>query len=322
MAQDGSARSSPPVKYKFVGGKLEPVTEPVIGDTAKIAGATGILGAIAALALRRPDKAKAFAHGLNSLRQQLMLSGFALPKSLLGNLGAAVERGIETKSLDAVKQLLSRETLSDAVSAYKRGGVVSGTPGVDEAMQGGNMLTRAASYLAPGRVMGAMDEATQGALRRSGASAAEAQSATLQKPLQADLAAALDSPVARYIHPFRRTPFNQFLEGLKRMPGGSEGSARAKTIYMGTGAVHGAATAEDDMPLSIPLATAAASRYGLPYAAAALLGRTLAGGKGGGGIPSGALPVSEWGWESSITSPLRPFKKPAALTALEKVTGG
>ena len=92
-------------------------------------------------------------------------------------------------------------------------------------------------------------------------------------------------------------------------------------LYTGTGAAHGAATADESIPLSLPLATAAAARYGLPYAGAAIVGRMLAGGKGGGGIASSALPVSEYGFESSFTDPTRPFRKPAAITALEKLLG-
>jgi hypothetical protein len=57
---------------------------------------------------------------------------------------------------------------------------------------------------------------------------------------------------------------------------------------------------------------AAAGRYGMPYGLAALISRVhLAGGKGDAGIPSGMLPVSEYGITSSIEDPLRPFYDPA-----------
>ena len=108
---------------------------------------------------------------------------------------------------------------------------------------------------------------------------------------------------------------------MARLPGGSEGSTLAKSVYMGTGGVHGAATSDDELPLSVPLAAAASARYGLPYTLAALLGRKLGGGSGGGGITSGALPVSEYGIEQSIGDPSRPFRKPAAFTALERILG-
>jgi len=66
---------------------------------------------------------------------------------------------------------------------------------------------------------------------------------------------------------------------------------------------------------------AAAGKYGLTYGAAAMIARALAEGKiSGSGIASGMLPVSEYGVEQSITSPLQPFEKPAALTALERLS--
>jgi hypothetical protein len=168
--------------------------------------------------------------------------------------------------------------------------------------------------------MGALDEASQKAHIRAGASREEAANRMLQSPLTGPLAEALDSPAARYAIPFRRTPFNQFFEGLRRLPTGKGGTTLGKTVYMGAGAAHGALTADDETPLSIPLATAGAARYGLPYAASALAARGLMGGDGGD-IASTVLPVGEYGFESSILEPTRPFTRPAALTALEKVLG-
>lgn len=249
----------------------------------------------------------------NALRQQLMLSGFALPKSLLGNTGAAIERSVDTKSLRPVKEMFSKQTFDDARQAYRAntGAVGAGANAPRGATLPGPM---------PGRLMGAFDEASQKALGRSGASAKEAENAVLQSPLPQGLAEALDNPSMRYVHPFRRTPFNQFIEGGKRMPGGSAGTTHGKIAYGATGAVHGAATADDNTPVSIPLATALASRYGMTYAAAALIARHMAGGGGAAGIASSMLPVSEYGIDQSLTDPLRPFTKPAAFTALEKLT--
>lgn len=285
------------------------------GVSATEVGVGGLAAAAAlALAMRNPGAVGKVARGLNSLRQQLMLSGLALPKSMLGNAGAAVEASIESGSTRPMREMFSMDTVRDAMRAYRSN---AGLPGA--AASAPRQATLPGPM--PGRVMGAFDEAARGALQRSGMSATQAENATMQSPLQGDLAMALDSPMARYIHPFRRTPFNQFIEGLKRLPGGREGSTRAKAAYMGAGAVHGAATADDDAPLSIPLATAGASRYGLPYAVAALIARAAAGGKGGGDIASTVLPVGEYGFESALTDPTRPFRKPAAFTAIERVFG-
>lgn len=282
-------------------------------------GAGGVLAAggaaLAALLLKKPGLAKTIASKANAARQQVMLSGLALPKSILGNVGSGVEAAIETRSMKPLQELFSMQTARDAVAAFKSN---TGLPGA--AANAPKLDTLPGPM--PGRFMGALDEATQKAHVRAGKTVEEAQSAALQAPLQGDLAKALDSPLARYLIPFRRTPFNQFTEGLKRLPGGSEGTNAAKAVYMGAGAAHGAATADDKMPVSLPLATAAASRYGLPYAAAAVLGRSLAGGNNNtSGIAGSMLPVSEYGMTSSIVDPTKPFRQPAALTAWDKLFG-
>lgn len=288
-------------------------TGPSFGAQAATAGVgAGILGGIAMLARRNPGGLSKIAGGLNALRQQLMLSGFAVPKSLLGNVGAGVERAVEGKGTGALREMFSRQTLDDAISAYKAGSSVGpkGTtlPGPT-----------------PGRVMDALDTASRQALMRGGASADEATNAVLQSPLSENLGKlgdALDSPTARYIHPFRRTPFNQFVEGWKKVKAAHEGDAAARrglAIYGTAGAAHGAATADDETPISVPLAIAGSARYGLPYGLAVLAGRTLAGGKTtGSGAAGSILPVSEYGVESAF-DPTRPFEKPAALTALERL---
>lgn len=283
------------------------------------AGAVGLggLALLASVLKKGPGAMKAVGTGLeyaNAARMQSMLSGLALPKSMLGGAGAAVERGIETGSLRPLKEMFSRQTLRDAGAAYRQN---AGPVGASATAPRGVTLPGPM----PGRIMGAFDDAAQGALRRSGASFDEAENAMLQSPLTGKLAEALDNPAARYLHPFRRTPFNQFFEGLKRLPGGPSGSARGKAVYMGTGAVHGAATADEDYPVSVPLAMAGSARYGMPYGVGAFIGRKLAGGSGGGGISGGMLPVSEYGTEQSLTQPLKPFTHPAWLTALERLLG-
>lgn len=272
--------------------------------TTAAAGAAG-LGALALLS-RAPGSIGKIASGLNTLRQQLMLSGYALPKSILGGVGAHVERAAETGSTRPLRELLRVPTLvKDTARAYKSGGQQFG-------------VTRGPNVHGPGRIIGAFDEGFQESLKRSGMTANEAEAAMLQRALPKQLADALDNPTARYLLPFRRTPFNQFMEGMSRLPGSAYSKAHPimTGAYTGAGAVHGAATAEDQHPVSVPLAIAGSSRQGGNYAIGALLGRALAGGSGGSSIASSMVPTSEWGIETGITDPLRSFRRPAIMTLL------
>ena len=307
-----SAETSPPpsqgsgIRYK--GQPVETDVEstpnqPSMGK-ALLTGAGVVAGGLAA---RHPVRTL---RGLNSLRQQLMLSGFALPKSMLGNAGATIEASLERGTMSPLKQLFSRQTIKDARTAWKAGGEVGPTPG------------SASRIPSPGKAMGSLDVATRKALERAGLSSREAQSAVLQAPLEGRLGEVLESPVAKVVHPFRRTPFNQFLEGYGKIKNWRQ-NPKTMGLYTGTGAVHGAATAEEDYPLSVPLAIAGSARYGLPYGLAAAVGRSLAGARTGGGIAGSVLPVSEYGVEEA-TSPeglIKPFTEPAALRALQRLLG-
>jgi hypothetical protein len=246
---------------------------------------------------------------LNSLRQQLMLSGLAVPKSLLGNVGAGVIASAERRSLAPIREVLSPATLREFIKTYKANVPYPGATRVPGPT--------------PGRVMGAADVATRQALQRAGLTEAEAAGEVLQTPLGGQLGEALDSPAARYLIPFRRTPFNQFLEGLKTLSKENIRKNPALLAAVGSaGAAHGAATSEERYPLTLGLGTAASARYGLPYALGAIAGRHLAGGRTGGSIAGTMLPVSEFGIETGITDPLRPFTDPAALVALRRLSGG
>lgn len=313
----------PPVDEDYV--PSAPVDEgPGIGTAAVAGAATLGAGALLAKLKGMPGAVGAVGKGaayLNAIRQQLMLSGMALPKSLLGNVGTGVEAAVEGRGTGALKEILSMQTVRDAARAVRSGTGQRANPA------GSTQVELPGILAIPGRLMGGVDEATQAALRRSGASADEAANATLQTPLSQNygkFADALDSPAAQYLHPFRRTPFNQFIEGLKKMKAAGDGDTAARrgmAIYGAAGAAHGAATADDSVPMSLPFGVAASGRYGLPYGVAALIGRALAGGKGGGGIAGSMLPVSEYGYEQGLTDPMKPFRKPAALTAIERVTG-
>lgn len=271
----------------------------------------GLLAGAAALATRGRGLGKIL-KPLMAVRSQSMLSGMALPKSIAGNIGSSLEASFETKSLKPLKAMLSRQTLTDAKAAYKaNAGALPGQVNLPGPM--------------PGRMMGAVDTAAQKALIRAGFSAKEAERRVLQAPLGGKLGKALESPVAQYVHPFRRTPFNQFIEGWQKMSDAAKGD---KTALRGvqlagmTGAAHGAATEDDNLPMSIPFMIAALPQYGLTYGLGALAGRTMAGGNtGGSGIAGSMLPVSEYGVEASV-DPARIIPKPAAITALERLFGG
>jgi hypothetical protein len=253
-----------------------------------------------------------------TIRQQEMLSGLALPKSIVGNIGSAIEASAESGSLKPLREMLSMETVKDAATAYKNQAAVAPMAGVN--LPGPT----------PGRIMGAVDTAAQKALVRAGIAPEEAETRMLQAPLGKNFGPMgewMENGPMQYLFPFRRTPFNQLAEGGRSFGRLVDSSApigqRATTAgYMAAGAVHGAATSDDDAPLSLPIAISASGRQGLPYAVAALAGRAFGGAKTAGGVSGAALPVSEYGLDQSVRDPLRPFVHPAAFSALDKVFGG
>lgn len=248
--------------------------------------------------------------GANTVRQQSMLSGLATPKSILGNVGAAGIASAERGSMAPLRELFSKATARDVAATYKANVPYPGASATP------NWLPT------PGRVMGAFDTATQNALQRAGLSAKEAAREVLQAPLPKRLAESLEGPVAQYLIPFRRTPFNQLMEGLQTVtPANIAANPKLSAAVGAAGAAHGYITSNDRYPLTIGLGTALASRYGVPYAVAAMIGRKLAGARTSGSIAGSMLPVSEYGITSGIEEPLRPFTEPAALTALQRLRG-
>lgn len=269
-----------------------------------ILGVGGAVGA-AALAKNRPLAKKLWDYAMTG-RQQLMLSGWAPIKSVLGNVGGTAINAAERRTLRPLKELFSRQTLRDAKDAYKN---PSFHPSYGTSLPGPT----------PGRLMGAMDTASQKALVRSGLTPDEAERVMFQNPLgdnYGKFSEVLDSETARYFFPFRRTPFNQFYEGLDAIKSRQHPAILAGMT--GAGAVHGAATEDEQYPVSIGFGTALASKYGLPYVLGAVGGRYLAGGNRSGGIAGQALPVSEYSIESGFTNPI---PEPAALRALRQLRG-
>ena len=304
-----------------------------VSPGAVAAGGLGLaaVGAMGAKALRAPGgipgKLMAAGSQLNALRQQALLSGAALPKSILGGVGASVANAIERKSLSPLKALLSGDTLRDVKSAW--------TAGRQVGPAGSYNAGALPKYLdAPGRAMGAVDDAIQKSLTRAQVTdftkatrrapnpkelqsfQDESTTALLQAPLPDKLAKALDNPVMNYMQPFRRTPFNSYIEGAKAWgehPGISAG-------YSTIGAIQGAAQSDEQYPLEAGLSVAASGKYGLANMMGQVGGRVLATGRNDfGGIPGSALPVSEYGYGTSIANPIGPFKKPSLLSFFEKL---
>ena len=282
----------------------------MVGTAALIGGA--------ALALKNPGTVGKLAKGLNTVRLQGMLSGLAVPKTILSNIGGAAIASAERRSMAPLKELLSSQTLRDVAREYKSGAarhIMSAGTASGKAIHG------------PGRLIGAIDTATQNAMQRAGITAEEAERLAFQTPLNKNfgkLGDTLESPAAHYLVPFRRTPFNVFREGFETMKPKNLQDPVQKLLLggaVGAGAAHGAATADTSHPMSLGLGAAASNRYAVPYLLAAAGGRALAGGRDPESVAGEVLPVSEYGLASGITNPTQSLLNPAALRVLNRLLG-
>lgn len=265
-----------------------------VSPLAALLGVGGILGA-AALA-RKPGMLGKLARGANIARMTSFLSGAAAVKNVLSNTGQAAITSAEEGSTNTLRQMLSRETLRDAIDAFKTGAQTGPVPGG----------TRMNPF---GRILGATDVAAQKAFVRSGRTPEEALELTFQNPLPKEFRA-FENPTAQYVFPFRRTPFNQFFRSAETLPGSEYSRAHPYIVggSLAAGAAHGALTADEDYPVSLGLGAAGAGKLGMNYAFGALAGRRLAGGRGSGGLASAILPVSEYGVTQAFEEPLAPFE--------------
>lgn len=268
--------------------------------------AGGLLGAILGLAAANPAKA---AHVVQTLRVTGMLSGAALPKSMAGNAGAFVTAAAERGSMTPIKEAFRLPTNTrNAIKGFRGGANPSGTGGMG-------------AINLPGRLMGAIDEASTQGLQRAGLSLDDAQRLLLTRPNplgNGRLAEQLATPLGRAVMPFQRTPFNSGIEGMKSLndllPGsGASGRSRALTAgAIGGGAVAGS---ETDNPLLLAILAAAAGPRGVPLALGAA---TTAGPRVlermGAGFPEGS-------WKD-LLDPLRAINRPALLRLLEQLEGG
>lgn len=261
-----------------------------------VAGAAGLAGAgLLASKLRTSPGAVKSAAGkaleyLNAARMTSMLSGLAPLKSALGGVGAVLQEGAERGQ---TRRFVSEMAPSKMYADYKAAMAAPINPAYGVSNPVGNR-------------MGALDQAFQKVLTRSGLSPEDAEKAMMQAPIDGRLGKALDSPAARYLVPFRRTPLNQVIEGFEQLK--PQTFASHPIISGGTtaaGAVHGAATSDERYPMSVGLGTAAAGKRGVLYAIGALGGRTLAGGGEGSGIAQTMTPISDFGIEQAIGHPVK-----------------
>lgn len=261
-------------------------------------GAAGVAAGVGAVALHKPQLAKKLYDTALAARYIPMLSGFAMPKSMLGNVGAALASSAERRSMTPLKEFFSARTAKDF-----------GRELMSPTARGSGQVALSAGKFNPfGRVMGAADEATQGALTRAGLTRAQAAEQTLQTPLHASLAKPLGTPLGRLLVPFQRTPFNQYIQTFKAT---AEHPGVAGAAF-GAGALTGAATEDWRTPgLAAPLA----GRYSGPFALGAVVGRGYSGGKDAMRVASGTSPTSDDSMAGPLLNPLKSYR-PSVLSML------
>jgi hypothetical protein len=263
-------------------------------------GAAGVAAGGAALLARNPAIGKKAFDAFLAARYIPMLSGFALPKSVLGNVGAAVVSSAERRSLKPLSEFFSTATAKEF-----------GRELMNPTARGTNQVAQQAGRYNPiGRVMGAADQATQGALQRAGLTAAQSAEQTLQTPIPQAWAKPLATPLGRYVVPFQRTPFNQFIQTFKASaehPGIAGASAAA-------GAVTGASTEDVLTPGIVAPLT---GRYSGPFLVGAIAGRALSGGQDAERVGFGLSPTSDSAIADPVLNPGRSFLRPSVLSMLK-----
>jgi hypothetical protein len=309
--RDPSAEPQEPVDLDFPAETPDEGSGSGWGMGAMAAGGA----ALAALLLgRNTSVAKKVFKGANELRYGSMLSGLAVPKSALGNVGASVIAALENKSLAPLKEFFSPATVRDYIEGLRTGKTVGPAAGNSQ-----SAVRQGSSWLnLPGRMLGAGDSATTNALMRAGLPFDEAKRLLLQRDLPPEVADMADSTIGRFMIPFRTTPFNTLREGLDAL---KFERPLITTGAIGAGAAVGATT---DDPKTMAITGAAAGPYALPYLLGGVAGKYYLKGDSAGKsaqVTSGVSPYSDYGIAEMITNPVRPFTKPAALSALDWIMG-
>ena len=321
IVQQMSANGEPPESIQFVVEDFKTKYDaPAEGEGGggKLAALLGLGAAGAAgLYLRNPNMVKTAGKKafdiLQGARHLGALSGTAVPKSIVGNVGAPFIAAMERRSMEPIKQFFKPETVKDYVKAFRNPelGRVADEVAGEAPMRVWNPF---------GRAMSAGDKATRGALGRAGMTDSEAARYTLQSSLPemgitGRSARVLSSRPGQYAVMYRRTPINTLVHGAENIldrPGLS-------ALFAGTGAVQGSMDGPVGDPLSVAMTSPAAGVYGLPYLLGAGVGKYLSSGSKGQAaqVSRGLAPVPEIGPE--ILAPLRPIERPALQSLLERL---
>lgn len=254
-------------------------------DDHKLGG--GIVGGLAGMAAANPST---FLKTVQALRVTGMLSGAALPKSALGNVGAGLTAAAEGGSMAPIREMFRFPTnLRNAAEGFK-------AAGVDK-------------INIPGRAMNALDTATTRGLQRAGLSEAEAQRLLLSKPnpVEGRFGDMIKSPIGKVVMPFQKVPFNTVIEGvnsLKELHPQSGAPMVRKVLTAGAGAAGAAAGTQTDNPMALALIAALMGPRALPFAlgAGATAGPQVIARVGAG------LPDASW---KDLYEPLKPMNHPA-----------
>lgn len=240
----------------------------------------------------------------NQLRIASMLSGLALPKSLLGNAGAIGTAAIEHGTTAPIREAFRIPTnLREAKSAWRGGANPSGIHG-------------AGRLNIPGRMIGTTDQVTQKLLERAGLSTDEAQRLLLTRQNNAGKSLGIDNPAGRALFPFQKTPFNSLKEGFS---GENWSTPKRAAMTVGAAGAGDVLANYTDDPRILGLAAAFAGPRGVP----ALIGAGFGG--AGRNAVAGISPLPEWGIPSDMNGLIRLTGiEPAALRAYgpRRVGGG
>lgn len=296
---DESGQLSPELLYYLGAGAGGAVAGPAVNaamgspEDPRLAAFGGAgLGLLGTVAARNPAL-------LERLRFSNLFSGAAIPKSALGNVGGAAAYALENPEARArvLQEFLSPETWASMKQAFREGSLREAEP-----TSTGSPLERALDL--PGRLIGAPDEATRGALARAGATAEEAGQYTMSGQPSSGPGRWITSgvsrfPLVRQLIPVARTTTNLIERGIERTPGlggleavknwsgASDELARRRQLYglasflTGAGAGYETAPGQDfeDLGSASPYATALMGPYALPAALGGVAGRAYAQGK-------------------------------------------
>jgi len=230
-------------------------------------------------------------------RMTAMLSGLAIPKSMLGNVGAHAFASMERKSMKPLQELMNTgENWKNLKAGWKAGAV---TPDANDLGFG--------KFNIPGRVMGAFDEMSTKSLQRAGMTEKEAKEILLTSPTTFGKSLGLQTPLGKLLVPFQKTPANTMKQGFER-------AWKHKGIGAGAIGAGAAMGTQTDDPKKIALASALMGPYALPFLLGAL---PTAGEK----AVQGFSPIPEWSVHKSITDPFAPFQKPGFARLFEKKGG-